>query len=101
MLHHEPKTPIYFLRRGTLYGAALGLLLGLANVSVQSYSGIEAILYWRNWILGGAAVGFLAGAIKALQVKTDQAHTNTNDEISPRLKGALPPAAAKSRTLNS
>lgn len=70
MIRQEPKTPVYFLRRGTLYGAALGLLLGLANVGVQGYDGIEAILYWRNWILGGAAVGFLAGAIKAAQVKT-------------------------------
>ncbi|HEX6986897.1 MAG TPA: hypothetical protein VF170_16085 [Planctomycetaceae bacterium] len=69
MIRQEPKTPVYYLRRGTLYGAALGLLLGLANIAVEGYAEREAILYWRGWILGGAFVGLLAGAIRAARVK--------------------------------
>jgi hypothetical protein len=64
----EPQTPIYFLRRGTLLGAALGMVLGLINTGIEGYGEQEAIIYWRNWILGGAFVGFLLGAVKAAQL---------------------------------
>ena len=69
MISQEPKTTAYFLRRGTLYGAAAGMLLGLAAVGFAGYGETEAIVHWRNWILGGAFVGLVAGAIKAVQLK--------------------------------
>ena len=66
MIPPADPTPVYFLRRGTLYGAALGLLLGLANVTIAGMAHLQAIYYWRNWIGGGALVGLTVGAVKAL-----------------------------------
>lgn len=78
VIRQEPKTSIYFLRRGTLYGAAVGMLLGLAAVAVEGYVEREAIVTWRNWILGGALVGLVVGAIRAVRMKT---HRNEDRDV--------------------
>ena len=68
-----PARPTFVncLRRGMLYGAALGLLLGLVNVGFQGLGEREAIVYWRDWILGGAAVGLLCGVARGVQLRYD------------------------------
>ena len=47
--------------RATLIGAGLGLLLGFINTTFEGYGERTAILYWRDWILGGGALGLLCG----------------------------------------
>lgn len=66
VIPNEPKTRGYYLRRGTLYGAAFGMLLGLAHVAVIGGDEPHAIKVWRNWIVGGACVGLIAGAIRGV-----------------------------------
>ena len=46
------------------------MLFGLANVAAAGYGELEGILYWRNWILSGAFVGLLAGAVRAARLVT-------------------------------
>lgn len=71
MIHDEPKTRVYYLRRGTLYGAALGMLLGLVRVGIAGAEGSDAVEIWRNWILGGACLGLFAGTVRGVFFKTN------------------------------
>jgi len=58
----------FFLKRGTLLGGGLGLLVGFFRLTVQGTDPAEevsAIVSWRSDVLIGALVGFLGGAIIA------------------------------------
>lgn len=72
VIHDEPKTRVYFLRRGTLYGAALGMVLGLAHAGLARLEGTQAVEVWRNWILAGACLGLLAGTVRAVFFKSNE-----------------------------
>jgi hypothetical protein len=84
VIRKEDKTPLYFVRRGTLYGAALGMLAGLAAVTMQGTIGREAIVDWRNWIIGGALLGLVAGVLKAVHMiwkpKSDQDYSRPSKD---------------------
>ena len=64
-----PLSVSFLLKRGTLMGAALGLLAGLIALGVTGIDPakqVAAIVFWRNVILIGAACGFLSGGIAAI-----------------------------------
>jgi hypothetical protein len=55
----------FFLKRGTLLGAALGMLFGLLYLSLvgpDSSDEVASIVVWRNCILFGAGAGLFLGA---------------------------------------
>lgn len=54
----RPKWSIN-LRTGTMYGAAIGMLVGLTWQALDPIESIASIVRWRNAILAGAALGFL------------------------------------------
>ena len=66
-----PRNPPgrYHVKRGLLYGAALGGVLGAMSLMFEGFGGRAAVDYWRDWILGGGALGTLAGLAKAAQLK--------------------------------
>lgn len=70
VIRQDVKTPVYYVRRGTLYGAAFGMLAGLAAVAIHGDVGREAIVVWRNWIVACAAVGLAIGSIRAILLKS-------------------------------
>ncbi len=58
----------FFLKRGTLFGAGLGMLGGLIDLSFaegKPTAEVASIFYWRNCILIGAACGLILGGIIA------------------------------------
>lgn len=64
----EELTVSFFLKRGTLLGAALGMLAGLIYLSLagaESSSEVASIIIWRNCILIGAAIGLGLGGAAA------------------------------------
>ncbi len=74
MIRHDETTPAYYVRRGTLYGAAIGMLAGLAFVAIRGDVGRAAIEIWRNWIIAVALIGWAAGSVRAIRMKR---HSNT------------------------
>ena len=66
---HPTELPVSFLlKRGTLFGAGLGMLAGLvylAMTGTDSNGTTAGIVLWRNLILIGAGAGFIVGAIVA------------------------------------
>lgn len=66
----SPKLPLvitrgYLVRRGIMFGAAIGMLIGLidSGIGPELSSDREAIVRWRNFILAGAGIGLLAGIV--------------------------------------
>jgi hypothetical protein len=59
----EELTLAFLVKRGTLFGAALGMLAGLVLLSIKPAGEVASIIFWRNCILIGAAAGLLLGAI--------------------------------------
>ena len=59
----------YFVKKGLLYGLALGGVLGAVSLMFEGFGGRAAVDYWRDWILGGGALGTLTGLAKAAQLK--------------------------------
>ena len=56
----------FLLKRGTLIGAALGMLAGMIVLAIQGVAAdqeISSIIIWRNCILIGAGIGFISGAL--------------------------------------
>ena len=80
MICQEARTPIYYVRRGTLYGAAIGMLAGLAAVTIQDDVGREAIVVWRNWIVAFALVGLAAGSFRAVQLKLGRRNIESHSD---------------------
>ncbi|MEM7811797.1 MAG: hypothetical protein AAF532_10000 [Planctomycetota bacterium] len=54
------------LRRGILIGAGLGGLLGAANWAVRGPDGRPPLQYALDWLVGGAALGVIAGGVRAV-----------------------------------
>jgi hypothetical protein len=68
MPEQEPPATAFLLKRGTLIGAALGMLAGLILLGIRGVtaeSEIASIILWRNCILAGALAGFLCGGVFA------------------------------------
>lgn len=88
--HQTPSPPpvSFFLKRGTLLGAALGMLVGLIDLSVQ---GVEpemeatSIVIWRNTILIGAAFGFFLGGGVGVWIRSRKETTNAETEPKRRV----------------
>jgi hypothetical protein len=81
----------FILKRGTLFGAGLGMLAGLICLSlfdVKPSGEVGSIVLWRNCILIGAAAGLILSAIVACWLRTDsnqakptEAAANANNSI--------------------
>jgi hypothetical protein len=54
------------IKRSTMYGAAIGLLLGVISLMFRDVGEIEGVIVWRNFVVGGAAVGFVVGSFLRL-----------------------------------
>ncbi len=80
VIRQEAKTPIDYVRRGTLYGAAFGMLAGLAAVTIHGDTGREAIAVWRNWIVACAVVGLAIGSIRAIMLQSRFRHIERQGE---------------------
>ncbi|WP_166831222.1 hypothetical protein [Thalassoroseus pseudoceratinae] len=67
--HPPPRAPI--IRRTGLYGAALGVIVGLIDRTIRgaSVEEVAAIVRWRNFILVGTVIGILAGILLAWAVR--------------------------------
>ncbi len=76
VIRQKELTPIDVVRRGALYGAALGMLAGLAAVTFQGEIGREAIVIWRNWIVGLALAGLTVGLVPAIRLKLNRRNTD-------------------------
>lgn len=86
---HAPRP----LRHALLYGAALGLLVGLARVAVSGQNGETAIDLWRNTILAGAALGFFVGLARLAwrrHQSNDDVEEHQNPPSSERPSSPLP-----------
>ncbi len=68
--HPPPWAPI--IRRTGLYGAALGVIVGLIDRTIRGADvpEVAAIVRWRNFILVGTGIGILAGILLAWGVRT-------------------------------
>ncbi len=66
---HPRDLPVSFvLKRGTLFGAGLGMLAGLIYLAMTGTppgANSASIVLWRNLILIGAAAGFLLAVLVA------------------------------------
>jgi hypothetical protein len=62
----------FLLKRGTLFGAALGMLAGLVLLSIRPAGEVASIIFWRNCILIGAAAGLFFGAIASWRLQATQ-----------------------------
>lgn len=86
MESHPPTGPppiSFFLKRGTLMGAALGMLAGmvyLAIVGVAPDAEVSSIIIWRNYILIGAALGLLLGGGVGWWVRSRKDKSNCSTE---------------------
>ena len=67
--HPPPWAPI--IRRTGLYGAALGVIVGLVDRTIRGadVEEVAAIVRWRNFILMGTGIGILAGILLAWGVR--------------------------------
>lgn len=67
--HPPPWAPI--IRRTGLYGAALGVIVGLIDRTIRgaNVEEVVAIVRWRNFILVGTGIGILAGILLAWGVR--------------------------------
>lgn len=68
--HPPPWAPI--IRRTGLYGAALGVIVGLIDRTIRGADvpEVAAIIRWRNFILVGTAIGIVAGILLAWGVRS-------------------------------
>lgn len=58
-----------FVKRGILYGAAIGMLAGLAYEAIIGAEPAHPIIIWRNFILAGAFLGLVVGLAVGLVLR--------------------------------
>ncbi len=80
--------PVSFvLKRGTLFGAGLGMLAGLIYLAAAGTNAgrtTASIVLWRNLILIGAAAGFALAALVAWRLRAgDPKAPDTGHEHKP------------------
>lgn len=71
----QPLPVSFFLKRGTLIGAGLGMLAGLIILAIAGTGPdeeIASIVFWRNCILVGAAIGLFAGGALAWRLRSKE-----------------------------
>lgn len=66
--NNESEAPgaAFVIKRSIAIGAAVGLLAGIVYLAFIDASPIEAVIYWRNFVLAGIAAGALLGVVIAL-----------------------------------
>lgn len=92
----EPPQPLpvaFFLKRGTLIGAGLGMLAGLILLAIAGTGPdeeIASIVVWRNCILIGAAIGLFAGGALAWRLRCKENRRGRDENHEPTSKRTDP-----------